>query len=39
MALPCIALIAFSFMEWAFSFCAACWACCAWYKRFPPKAG
>jgi hypothetical protein len=37
--LPCIALIAFSFMEWAFSFCAACWAYSAWYTRFPPKAG
>jgi hypothetical protein len=37
--LPCIALIAFSFMEWAFSFCAACWVYSAWYPRFPPKAG
>lgn len=37
--LPCIALIAFSFMEWAFSFCAACWVYSAWYQRFPPKAG
>lgn len=36
--LPCIALIAFSFMEWAFSFCAACWVYGAWYQRFPPKA-
>lgn len=35
--LPCIALIVFSFLEWAFSFCAACWAYGAWYQRFPPK--
>jgi len=34
--IPTIALIIFSFMEWAFSFCAACWVYGAWYKRFPP---
>jgi len=33
---PCVALMIFSTMEWAFSFCAACWAYGAWYKRFPP---
>jgi hypothetical protein len=33
---PCVALLAFSFLEWAFSFCAACWVYGAWYKRFPP---
>jgi hypothetical protein len=33
---PCWVLIAFSFMEWAFSFCAACWAYGAWYRVFPP---
>ena len=36
---PCVALIAFSFMEWAFSFCAACWVYGFWYSHFPPKAG
>jgi len=35
--IPCIALIVFSFLEWAFSFCAACWVYGAWYQRFPPK--
>jgi hypothetical protein len=35
---PCIALVAFSFLEWAFSFCAACWVYGAWYQKFPPKA-
>ena len=35
---PCIALIAFSFFEWALSFCAACWVYGAWYRRFPPAA-
>lgn len=33
---PCIALIVFSFMESALSFCAACWVYGAWYRRFPP---
>jgi hypothetical protein len=37
--IPCIILIVFSFMEWALSFCAACWAYGLWYQRFPPKAG
>ena len=36
---PCVALIAFSCMEWALSFCAACWAYGYWYQHFPPKAG
>jgi hypothetical protein len=34
---PTIALICFSFMEWALSFCAACYVYGAWYKRFPPR--
>lgn len=35
---PTYALIGFSFLEWAFSFCAACWVYGAWYQRFPPQA-
>jgi hypothetical protein len=34
--IPAIALLAFSTLEWAFSFCAACWAYGIWYKFFPP---
>ncbi len=34
---PCAALIVFSFMEWALSFCVACWAYGFWYQHFPPK--
>lgn len=34
---PTIALLIFSSLEWAFSFCAACWAYGFWYKKFPPK--
>ena len=34
---PCAALIVFSFLEWALSFCVACWAYGFWYQRFPPK--
>lgn len=33
---PCTVLIAFSFLEWAFAFCAGCWVYGAWYRRFPP---
>jgi Domain of unknown function (DUF4395) len=29
---PVTALLLFSFLEWAFSFCAACWAYTAFYK-------
>lgn len=36
---PVSVLVAFSFLEWAFSFCAACWAYGFWYARFPPKSG
>ena len=35
---PTIALIIFSTLEWALSFCAACWAYGFWYKFFPPRA-
>jgi len=38
-AVPFTALIVFSFMEWAFAFCAGCWAYGLWYARFPPKSG
>jgi hypothetical protein len=34
---PTIALLIFSSLEWAFSFCAACWAYGFWYKKFPPE--
>ena len=34
---PCGILIVFSFMEWAFSICAACWVYGLWYKKFPPR--
>jgi len=36
---PCIVLVVFSSMEWALSFCVACWAYGYWYQHFPPKAG
>lgn len=35
--IPCYVLIVFSFMEWAFSFCAGCWAYTLWFQAFPPK--
>lgn len=36
--LPTAVLVVFSFLEWAFSFCAGRWAYAAWYRRFPPSA-
>lgn len=33
---PAAVLLVFSFLEWAFSFCAACWAYMLWY-RFRPQ--
>lgn len=36
---PVTALIIFTTLEWAFSFCAACWAYALWYSKFPPKMG
>lgn len=35
--IPTTALLIFSSLEWAFSFCAACWVYGVWYKMFPPK--
>lgn len=32
---PVIVLTVFSSLEWAFSFCAACWVYGIWYQRFP----
>lgn len=37
--IPVTALVIFTTLEWAFSFCAACWAYGAWYSKFPPKMG
>lgn len=34
---PCMVLMVFSTLEWAFSFCAACSAYGLWYRVFPPK--
>lgn len=34
---PCAVLVVFSTLEWALSFCAACWAYNLWYRFFPPK--
>ncbi len=34
---PVVALILFSTLEWALSFCAACWVYGLWYNWFPPK--
>ena len=34
---PVTALLIFTTLEWAFSFCAACWVYGAWYRYFPPK--
>jgi hypothetical protein len=36
---PAGALLVFSFLEWAFSFCAGCWAYSLWYRFFPPRSG
>lgn len=37
--IPVSALIVFTTLEWAFSFCAACWAYVLWYSKFPPQMG
>ena len=34
---PCTVLLVFTTLEWAFSWCAACWVYGAWYSKFPPK--
>lgn len=33
---PVTVLLVFTTLEWAFSFCAACWVYGAWYRFFPP---
>lgn len=33
--IPVMMLTVFSSLEWAFSFCAACWVYGIWYRRFP----
>lgn len=35
---PCMVLMVFTTLEWAFSFCAACSVYGLWYRWFPPKA-
>ncbi|HLR82645.1 MAG TPA: DUF4395 family protein [Paenalcaligenes sp.] len=35
--IPVIALLIFTTLEWAFSFCAACWVYGLWFRFFPPK--
>lgn len=35
--IPCMVLMVFTTLEWAGSFCAACWVYGLWYSRFPPK--
>lgn len=35
--IPCMALMVFTTLEWAFSFCAACSVYGLWYRRFPPS--
>lgn len=34
---PVAALIVFSTLEWALSFCAACWAYGLWYRHMPVR--
>lgn len=34
---PVTVLLVFTTLEWALSFCAACWVYGAWYNWFPPK--
>lgn len=34
---PTSILVVFSTLEWAFSFCVACWSYSYWYKLFPPQ--
>lgn len=34
---PAAVLAVFSFFEWAFSFCAACWAYTLWYRIRPER--
>lgn len=34
---PASILVVFSTLEWALSFCVACWSYGYWYKLFPPQ--
>jgi hypothetical protein len=34
---PASVLVVFSTLEWAMSFCVACWSYSYWYKLFPPQ--
>lgn len=34
---PVVVLAVFTTLEWAVSFCAACWVYGLWYRWFPPK--
>lgn len=34
---PTSILVVFSTLEWAFSFCVACWSYGYWYKLVPPQ--
>jgi len=34
--IPAAMLVIFATLEWAFSFCVACWVYGAWYRKFPP---
>ena len=34
---PAGVLLVFSTLEWALSFCIACWSYSYWYKLFPPQ--
>ena len=34
---PASVLVVFSTLEWAMSFCVACWYYIYWYKLFPPQ--
>jgi Domain of unknown function (DUF4395) len=33
----CYALMLFSFLEWAFAFCAGCWVYVLWWRLFSPQ--
>jgi hypothetical protein len=34
---PATVLVVFATLEWALSFCAACWAYTLWYRVFPAQ--
>lgn len=37
--IPCMVLMVFTTLEWAFAWCAACSAYGLWYRWFPPRIG